>query len=122
LFLTCFGLFSVSFGLTENTETCCFDTEAKQTEQIFVSDNAENSFASRFGCFEHKLVSRDTLLALHAIRGFRMQKAQRLTDSLLLTHKAINTHFASCWRVLDSSMQLKILLADFFRFVIFGNK
>jgi hypothetical protein len=58
--------------------------------------SAENSFASRFGCFEHKLVSRDTLLVLHAIRGFRMQNAQRLTDSLLLTHKAINTHFASC--------------------------
>ncbi len=61
-----FRLVSCLFRYNRNIETLCFDIEAKQPKQtFFVSDNAETSFGSSFGCFESKLVSKDTL-----VRGF----------------------------------------------------
>jgi hypothetical protein len=49
------------FRLFRNTETPCFDIKAKQPKQRLVSDSAETSFGSSFGCFDTKLVSEDTL-------------------------------------------------------------
>jgi hypothetical protein len=52
----CFGL----FRFIRNTETRCFSIEAKQPKQTLCSDSAETFFGSSFGCFEAKLVSKDT--------------------------------------------------------------
>ncbi len=49
------------FRFNRNTETLCFGIEAKHRNKHFVSDSAETSFGSSFGCFESKLVSMDTL-------------------------------------------------------------
>jgi hypothetical protein len=56
-----FRLIFCLFRFNRNIETLCFDIEAKQPKQRFVSDSAETSFGSSFGCFESKLVSKDTL-------------------------------------------------------------
>jgi hypothetical protein len=49
----------------------------------FVSDSAETSFGSSFGCFESKLVSKDTLYTAHALtvqsRLRRRQKSPPMT-------------------------------------------
>jgi hypothetical protein len=58
-----FGWSSVCFG---SIETLCFGIEPKQPKQMFVLDSAETSFGSSFGCFESKLVSKDTLPYLQA--------------------------------------------------------
>jgi|688.fasta_scaffold2729532_1 hypothetical protein len=49
------------FRFNQNVETLCFGIEAKQPKKRFVSDSAETCFDSSFGCFESKLVSKDTL-------------------------------------------------------------
>ncbi len=49
-----FQLVFCLFRFNRNIETVCFGIEA--------SDSAETSFGSSFGCFESKLVSKDTLL------------------------------------------------------------
>jgi hypothetical protein len=56
-----FRLVSCLFRFNRNIETLCFGMEAKQPKQTFVSDSAETSFGSSFGCFESKLVLKDTL-------------------------------------------------------------
>jgi hypothetical protein len=51
------------FRFNRNIKTFCFGKEAKQPKQpFFGSDSAETSFGSSFGCFESKLVSKDTLI------------------------------------------------------------
>ncbi len=58
-----------------------------------------------------------TWSALHAIRGFRMQrdpKGNRLPFAT--AHKDISVPFASCRKVSDSRMQNICFFADFFRF------
>ncbi len=57
-----FRLVSCLFRFNRNIETLCISIEAKQPKKRFVSDSAETSFGSSFGCFESKLVSKDTLL------------------------------------------------------------
>jgi hypothetical protein len=54
-----FRLISCLFRFNRNTETRCFGIEAKQPKQTFCF--GETSFGSSFGCFESKLVSKDTL-------------------------------------------------------------
>ncbi len=53
------------FRFNPNTETLCFGIEAKQPKQTFVSDSTKTSF----GCFESKLVSKDTLGRTHSLGG-----------------------------------------------------
>jgi hypothetical protein len=50
------------FRFNRNIETLCFCIERNNRNKHFVSESAETSFSSSFGCFELKLVSRDTLL------------------------------------------------------------
>jgi hypothetical protein len=57
-----FPLVFCLFRFNRNIETLCFGIEAKQPKQIFCSDSAETSFGSSFGCFESKIVSKDTLI------------------------------------------------------------
>jgi hypothetical protein len=53
------------FWFNRNTETLCFDKKkAKQPKQTFCFGSAKTSFGSSFGCFESKIVSKDTLVAL----------------------------------------------------------
>ncbi len=56
-----FRLVFCLFRFNRSTETLCFGIEAKQSKRTFVSDSAETCFGSSFGCFESKLVSKDTL-------------------------------------------------------------
>jgi hypothetical protein len=58
-----FRLVFCLFGFNRNIETLCFDIEEKQQNKCFVSDSAETSY----GCFESKLVSKDTLHVLYNI-------------------------------------------------------
>jgi hypothetical protein len=55
-----FRLVFCLFRFYRNIETLCSGTEAKQPKR-FVSDSVKTSFGSSFGCFESKLVSKDTL-------------------------------------------------------------
>jgi hypothetical protein len=60
----CFGLFrfvSVYFGLTETPKLAVSLWKRNNRNKRFVSDSAETGFGSSFGCFESKLVSKDTL-------------------------------------------------------------
>ncbi len=59
-----FRLVFCLFRFNRNIETPVFGIEAKQPKQHFVSDSAETSFGSSFGCFESKLVLKDTLLVI----------------------------------------------------------
>jgi hypothetical protein len=63
-FQLCFGLFrfiSVYFGLTETPKLAVSLWKRNNRNKRFVSDSAETGFGSSFGCFESKLVSKDTL-------------------------------------------------------------
>ncbi len=64
-----FQLVFCLFRFNRNIETLCFGIEAKQPKR-FVSDSAGTSFGSSFGCFESKLVSKDTLLPTHRSSSF----------------------------------------------------
>jgi hypothetical protein len=57
LHIKLFRLIYCLFRFNRNMENLCFGVEAKQPKQTFVSNSAETSF----GCFESKLVSKDTL-------------------------------------------------------------
>ncbi len=60
----CFGLFrsvSVSFDFTETPKLAVSILKRNNRNKRFVSNSAETSFGSSFGCFESKLVSKDTL-------------------------------------------------------------
>jgi hypothetical protein len=62
----CFGLFrfiSVYFGLTKTPKLPVLLWKRNNRNKRFVSDSAETSFDSSFGCFESKLVSKDTLVS-----------------------------------------------------------
>ncbi len=63
-FSACFGLFrtvSVSFGFTNTPKLAVSIKKRNNRNKRFVSNSAETSFGSSFGCFESKLVSKDTL-------------------------------------------------------------
>jgi hypothetical protein len=60
----CFGLFryiSVYFGLTETPKLTVSLLKRNNRNKRFVSESAETGFGSSFGCFESKLVLKDTL-------------------------------------------------------------
>ncbi len=61
-----FRLVFCFFRFNRNIKTLCFgielNIEAKHRSKHFVTDNAETSFSSSFGCFESKLVSKDNLV------------------------------------------------------------
>jgi hypothetical protein len=62
-------LFRLLFCLlwfNRNTETLCFGVEPNNRNKHFVSDSAETSFGSSFGCLESKLVSKDTLFKIYS--------------------------------------------------------
>ncbi len=60
--LNCFGWFSVCFGSIETSKLSVSVQKRNNRNKRFVSDSAETSFGSSFGCFESKLVSKDTLI------------------------------------------------------------
>jgi hypothetical protein len=60
LHIKLFRLVLCLFRFNGNIKNFCFGIEAKQPKR-FVSDSAETSFGTSFGCFESKLVSKDTL-------------------------------------------------------------
>ncbi len=61
--INCFGWSSVCFGSIETSKLSVSVLKRNNRNKRFVSDSAETSFGSSFGCFESKLVSKDTLLA-----------------------------------------------------------
>jgi hypothetical protein len=68
----CFGLFrsvSVSFGFTETPKLAVSISKRNNRNKRFVSNSAETSFGSSFGCFESKLVSKDTLIVPIFVTG-----------------------------------------------------
>jgi hypothetical protein len=67
--LLLFRLVFCLFRLLRNTETPCFDIKAKNRNKHLVSDSAETSFGSSFGCFDTKLVSDGTLVVCHLPAG-----------------------------------------------------
>ncbi len=60
-FSACFGFVSFNFGLTKTPKLAVSLQKRNNRNKCFVSDSAETSFGSSFGCFESKLVSKDTL-------------------------------------------------------------
>ncbi len=54
------GLLFVSVQSKHRNSLFRYRSETTETN-LFVSDSAETSFGSSFGCFESKLVSKDTL-------------------------------------------------------------
>jgi hypothetical protein len=56
-----FRFISVYFGLTETPKLAVSLWKRNNRNKRFVSDSAETGFGSSFGCFESKLVSKDTL-------------------------------------------------------------
>ncbi len=58
----CFGWSSVCFGSIETPKLAVSVLKQNNRNKRFVSDSAETSFGSSFGCFESKLVSKDTLI------------------------------------------------------------
>ena len=58
----CFGWSPVCFGSIETSKLSVSVQKRNNRNKRFVSDSAETSFGSSFGCFESKLVSKDTLL------------------------------------------------------------
>ncbi len=69
-----FRLLFCLFRFSRNTETLCFGIEAKQLKQTFGSDSAETSFGSSFGCFESKLVLKNTLPTTNDQRGHHIMQ------------------------------------------------
>ncbi len=53
---------SVCFGSIETSKLSVSVQKRNNRNKRFVSDSAETSFGSSFGCFESKLVSKDTLV------------------------------------------------------------
>ncbi len=58
----CFGWSSVWFGSIETANLSISVYNRNNRNKRFVSVSAETSFSSSFGCFESKLVSKDTLV------------------------------------------------------------
>jgi hypothetical protein len=56
-----FRLVSVCFGSIEKSKLSISVLKRNNRNKRFVSDSAETSFGSSFGCFEPKLFSKDTL-------------------------------------------------------------
>ncbi len=59
-----FRLVICLFRFKQNIKTLCFNVDAKNRNKRFVLDSAETSFGSSFGCFESKLVLKDTLIMI----------------------------------------------------------
>ena len=57
----CFGWSPVCFGSIETSKLSVSVQKRNKRNKRFVSDSAETSFGLSFGCFESKLVSKDTL-------------------------------------------------------------
>jgi hypothetical protein len=64
----CFGWSSVCFGSIETPKLSVSVQKRNNRNKHFVSDSAETSFGSSFGCFESKLVSKDTLLRTFSVQ------------------------------------------------------
>ena len=58
----CFGRSSVCFRSIETSKLSVLVKKRNNRNKRFVSDSAETSFCSSFGCFKSKLVSKDTLV------------------------------------------------------------
>jgi hypothetical protein len=64
LFIKLFRLLFYLFRFNRNTETLFRYKKRNNRNKCFVSDSAKTIFGSSFGCFESKLVSKDTLVGL----------------------------------------------------------
>ncbi len=62
LSVNCFGCSSVCFASVETPKLSVSVKNRNNRNNGFVSDSAETSFGSSFGCFDSKLVSKDTLV------------------------------------------------------------
>ncbi len=65
--LNCFGWFSGCFSSIETSKLSVSAQKRNNRNKRFVLDSAETSFGSSFGCFESKLVSKDTLVQNNTI-------------------------------------------------------
>ena len=68
-----FRLVYCLFWFNRNIETLCFCIERNNRNKHFVSESAETSFGSSFGCFELKLVSKDTLVQTQGLLSYRQK-------------------------------------------------
>jgi hypothetical protein len=59
---------SVCFGSIETSKLSVSVLKRNNRNKRFVSDSAETSFGSSFGCFESKLFSKDTLVHIHILQ------------------------------------------------------
>jgi hypothetical protein len=66
-----FRLVFCLFWFNRNIESLCSGIKARKKNQnkCFVSESAKTSFGSSFGCFEYKLVSKDTLVGTIYFKG-----------------------------------------------------
>jgi hypothetical protein len=82
------GLLFVSVQSKHRNSLFRYRSETNETNVLcFVSDSAETSFGSSFGCFESKLVSKDTLFTVQLMAGY----ARRHTASLWRRVVCVNT-------------------------------
>jgi hypothetical protein len=61
LYQTVLGWSSLCYGSIETSKLSVSVWKQNNRNKRFVSDSAETGFGSSFGCFESKLVSKDTL-------------------------------------------------------------
>jgi hypothetical protein len=64
---------SVCFGSIETSKLSVSVQKRNNRNKRFVSDSAETSFGSSFGCFESKPVSKDTLGRGTALAGLKVK-------------------------------------------------
>jgi hypothetical protein len=68
----CLGWSSGCFGPIETPKLSVSVQNRNNRNKHFVSDSAETNFGSSFGCFEAKLVSKDTLRSTEAYICYRI--------------------------------------------------
>ncbi len=59
----CFRWSFICFGCFETLKLPVLILKRNNQNKCLVSDSAETSFGSSFGCFDMKLVSKDTILS-----------------------------------------------------------
>jgi hypothetical protein len=65
----CFGWSSVCFGSFETLKLSVSVLKRNNRNKHVVSDSAETSFGSSFGCYKSKLISKDTLVSALVVRN-----------------------------------------------------
>ena len=71
------------FGSIETPKLAVLAKKRNNRKKYFVSDSAETSFGSSFGCFEAKLVSLDTLVGMSRIIQYVPPRGQDSASRLV---------------------------------------